>query len=52
VKGTTAKPVFEPDMKGLASNKIKSLLNGGNAGSGNAQLGNAVDSIKGLFSKN
>ena len=52
VKGTTAKPVIQPDVKGMATNKIKSLINGGNNGSGsNSQLGNAVDSFKTLFGK-
>lgn len=52
IKGTTAKPVFEPDLKGMASGKIKSLLGGANAGGSGSSLGNAMGAFKGLLGKN
>jgi AsmA protein len=53
IAGTTAKPEFVPDIKGmaggLAGNALQGVLNGSKAGGGKA--GSAVDALGGLFGK-
>ena len=53
IAGTTAKPEFMPDIKGmaggLAGSALQDVLNGSKAGSGKA--GSAVDALGGLFGK-
>ena len=53
IAGTTAKPEFMPDIKGmaggLAGSALQGVLNGSKAGSGKA--GSAVDALGGLFGK-
>jgi hypothetical protein len=41
VQGTSAAPVFKPDLKGMANEQLKAVTGDGAAGIGNA--------IKGLF---
>jgi len=53
IAGTTAKPEFVPDLKGmgvgLAGNALQGVLSGGKTGSGKA--GSAVDALGGLLGK-
>lgn len=53
IAGTTAKPEFVPDIKGiaggLAGGALQGMLNGSKAGGGKA--GSAVDALGGLFGK-
>lgn len=53
IAGTTSKPEFVPDVKGmatgLAGNALQGVLNGGKAGTGNA--GSAIDALGGLLGK-
>jgi AsmA protein len=53
IAGTTSKPEFVPDLKGMAGgiagNALQGVLSGGKAGGGKA--GSAVDALGGLFGK-
>jgi len=53
IAGTTSKPEFVPDLKGmaggLAGNTIQGVLSGGKAGGG--KTGSAVDALGGLLGK-
>jgi len=53
IAGTTSKPEFVPDLKGmaggLAGNAIQDVLSGGKAGGG--KTGSAVDALGGLLGK-
>ena len=53
IAGTTSKPEFVPDLKGmaggLAGNAIQGVLSGGKAGGG--KTGSAVDALGGLLGK-
>jgi AsmA protein len=53
IAGTTSKPEFVPDLKGmaggLAGNALQGVLSGGKAGGG--KTGSAVDALGGLFGK-
>ena len=53
IAGTTSKPEFVPDIKGIASgiagNAVQGVLNGGKLPGGKA--GSAVDALGGLFGK-
>jgi AsmA protein len=53
IAGTTSKPEFVPDLKGMAGgiagNALQGVLSGGKTGGGKA--GSAVDALGGLFGK-
>jgi len=53
IAGTTSKPEFIPDLKGMAGgaagNAIQGVLSGGKVSGGKA--GSAVESLGGLFGK-